>query len=70
MQAHHDARAAIAAFASAPEAVDVVVSDYNMHGLSGLDVAREATRLRPGLSVVISSGHLPNDLRQSAMRLE
>jgi PAS domain S-box-containing protein len=66
VQAHHDGRAALAAFASAPEAVDVVVSDYNMPGMSGLDVAREVRRLRPDLPVVISSGYLSDDLRESA----
>jgi CheY-like chemotaxis protein len=66
VRAHCDARAALAAFASAPEAVDLVMSDYNMPGLSGLDMAREVTRLRPGLPVVISSGYLPDELRKSA----
>jgi len=46
--------------------VDIVVSDYNMPELNGLDVASEVARMRPGLPVIVSSGYLSEDLRQGA----
>jgi PAS domain S-box-containing protein len=50
---------AIRHFKSAPWDVDVVVTDLNMPGLSGLDVLREISAVRPGLPVIIGSGNLP-----------
>jgi CheY-like chemotaxis protein/anti-sigma regulatory factor (Ser/Thr protein kinase) len=47
-------------------AFDLVVTDFNMPGASGLDLAREVARARPGLPVVISSGHVAESLRTEA----
>lgn len=44
------------------DAVDLVVTDQNMPGMSGVDVAREARSLRPGLRVAIVSGHVNDKL--------
>jgi CheY-like chemotaxis protein len=60
------AREALAALAAAPHAVDLVVTDFNMPGASGLDLAADVARLRPGLPVVIASGYLPDALRLGA----
>jgi PAS domain S-box-containing protein len=49
-----------------PEAFDLVVTDYNMPELSGLQVARALAELRPGMPVVISSGYLSDELRAEA----
>jgi CheY-like chemotaxis protein len=49
-----------------PSAFDVVVTDFNMPGGSGLDVARAVRALRPGLPVVVSSGYLTEELRGAA----
>ncbi len=49
--------------------VDVLVTDYNMPGLSGMVVAREALALQPELPVIISSGFLPEDVRLEALRM-
>ena len=46
--------------------VDLVVSDQNMPGMSGVEVAREMRRLRPGLRVAIVSGHVNDKLRAEA----
>jgi CheY-like chemotaxis protein len=48
------------------EAVDLVVSDQNMPGMSGVDVAREVRHLRPGLRVAIVSGHVNDKLLAEA----
>lgn len=42
--------------------VDLVVTDQNMPGLSGVEVARELRQLRPGLRVAIVSGHVNDRL--------
>lgn len=42
--------------------VDLVVSDHNMPGLSGVETAIEILRLRPGLNIAIISGHVNDQL--------
>ncbi|MCW5610708.1 MAG: PAS domain S-box protein [Rubrivivax sp.] len=59
-------RPALRALAAAPAAFDVVVSDFNMPQLDGLQLADEVRRLRPGLPVIVSSGYLSDDLRTGA----
>jgi PAS domain S-box-containing protein len=49
-----------------PALGDLVVSDYNMPEMSGLELAIELARLRPALPVVISSGYIADELRQQA----
>src|SRR5262249_53394258 len=46
-----DGRAALAILEREP--VDAVVTDLALPGLSGLEVAREAKRLRPGVPVIL-----------------
>jgi PAS domain S-box-containing protein len=64
-----DARAALKAFAAAPRSFDVLVSDYNMPALSGLDVARTARALAAQLPVIILSGRITDELTVEAERL-
>ncbi len=49
-----------------PGAFDIVITDYNMPGLSGLDVARELADLCPGTPVYISSGYITEELLSKA----
>jgi len=46
--------------------VDLLITDYNMPEMSGLDLTREARSLRPSLPVIVASGHLSADLRAGA----
>ena len=46
--------------------VDLVVSDQNMPGLSGVETAVEIQRLRPGLKIAIISGHVNERLLADA----
>jgi CheY-like chemotaxis protein len=46
--------------------VDLVVSDQNMPGMSGVAVAKALRRLRPDLPVAIVSGHLSDKLLEDA----
>ncbi len=48
--------AALAVLAADPAAVDLLLTDLVMPGLSGLRLAAEARALRPGLPVVLCSG--------------
>ena len=64
-----DPQAAIARVRSEPGSFDLVVTDYNMPGLTGLDVARALAAIRPDLPVAISTGYVTDELRSSAAAL-
>jgi signal transduction histidine kinase/ActR/RegA family two-component response regulator len=64
-----EAQEAIDAISNNAEEVDLVVTDFNMPNLSGLDVVRILAGIRPGLPVVISSGYVSDDLLASAAEL-
>jgi len=67
--AHADPAEALAAIAAAPQDVALVVTDYNMPGMSGLEVARAVRRLRADMPVLIVSGNLTEELRTDISRL-
>ncbi|MDF1501638.1 PAS domain S-box protein [Roseisolibacter sp. H3M3-2] len=52
----HDGESALRLFDDAARAVDVVVSDVTMPGMSGDRLARELRRLRPTLPVILTTG--------------
>jgi CheY-like chemotaxis protein len=64
-----DAQEAIALVEAEPAAVDLVVTDFNMPNVSGLDLVRALSRIRPDLPVAISSGYVSDELRASAAAL-
>lgn len=64
-----DAAAAVARIRAQPQAFDVIVTDFNMPELSGIDVASQVARIRPELPVVISSGLLTDALRTQAAQV-
>jgi signal transduction histidine kinase len=57
---------ALATLEAAGKPWDLLVSDVNMPGLSGVALARELGRLYPGLPVALSSGHVSEALRAEA----
>jgi CheY-like chemotaxis protein len=61
-----DQREALAALRAEPAAFDLVVTDYNMPGKSGLDVAREVRTIRADLPVAIASGFIDDTLQTQA----
>ena len=60
----HEAQAALQAN---PTAFDILVTDYNMPGFSGVDLLRQAKIIRPDLPVALASGYVTPELEQSAM---
>jgi signal transduction histidine kinase len=63
-----DAASALSAIRDMSLHVDVFITDYNMPGLSGLEVAREVAAIRPGLPIAISSGLITEELCEQARR--
>jgi PAS domain S-box-containing protein len=63
---HTESAEALAAVCADPLAFDLVITDFNMPGLSGLDLARELSQLRPELPVVLMSGYVTDELHARA----
>ena len=61
-----DQNAALDALRADPAAFDLVVTDYNMPGMSGLDVARQVRTIRADLPVVVASGFIDETLRSQS----
>ena len=61
-----DAALALEAARAQPHAFDLAVTDYNMPGMSGIDVARVLKAIRPDLPVALASGYITEELRQQA----
>jgi PAS domain S-box-containing protein len=61
-----DARRALDTLREKRGQFDLILTDYNMPGFSGIDVAREANTIQPGLPVVISSGYISEGLMAQA----
>ncbi len=52
-----DSTAALTLFAAAPECFDLVITDQTMPKLTGIDLAREMLAIRPGLPIIMVTGH-------------
>ena len=63
------AQDALAALRAAPQSFDAVVTDYNMPGATGLEIAQAVAQMRPGLPVIVSSGYVSEELRAGAARV-
>ncbi len=66
--AFNDPNEALQAFQAKPNAFDLLVTDYNMPGFSGIDLLRQVKLIRPDLPVALASGYVTPELEQSAMR--
>jgi signal transduction histidine kinase len=66
VSAYLEQREALDALLTGQQRVDLVVTDYNMPGLSGLEVARAIRDARPELPVIVVSGYITDALRVQA----
>jgi len=62
-----DPHEATAALRADPQAYDLLVTDYNMPGFCGVDLVREARRIRPDLPVALASGYVTAEIEQAAL---
>lgn len=60
---------ALVAIREAPERFSLVVSDYNMPRMSGLDLARAILKIRPDMRFVVTSGYIDDAMRERATLL-
>ncbi len=58
--------ALVARLRAVPGDVDVVVSDYNMPGMTGVDLARTLAQIGARIPVIVSSGYVSDELRDNA----
>jgi PAS domain S-box-containing protein len=54
----NDSAEALAAFESAPQAFDLVLTDLSMPGMSGMDVSRKVLSIRPDIPVLLATGYV------------
>jgi signal transduction histidine kinase/ActR/RegA family two-component response regulator len=66
--AFNDPHEAQDALAADPMSVDLLVTDYNMPGYSGIDLLRQAKIIRPSLPVALASGYVTPEMEHSAMQ--
>ncbi len=62
-----DPREGLAALKLNPNDFDLVLTDFNMPGLSGLEVAREAHAIRLDLPIAVISGFITEELKAQAL---
>ena len=61
-----DQQEAIEAVRGQPQAFHLLMTDYNMPGMSGIDVAREIRAINPQLPVAVASGYISDELQAAA----
>lgn len=66
VEGYTDYEAALDRFRAEPDAFDLVVTDYNMPGTSGIELAHQIRSIRANMPVAISSGYITEDLREQA----
>jgi two-component system, cell cycle sensor histidine kinase and response regulator CckA len=65
--AFSDQRQVIDAVRQNPQGFDLLLTDYNMPGMSGLDVARAVLAISPTLPVAVASGYITDELQSQAL---
>jgi two-component system cell cycle sensor histidine kinase/response regulator CckA len=63
-----DPRLAVEALRANPLDFDLLVTDYNMPGYSGVDLLREARLIHPNLPVALASGYITPEIEKSAIQ--
>ncbi len=68
VQTFSDPRAALAALQDETVRVDLLVTDFNMPGYSGVELLRDTQRIRPDLPVALASGYVTPQIEQDALQ--
>jgi DNA-binding NtrC family response regulator len=70
--AFEDSSMALEAFYRNPEKVDLVITDYTMHGLTGTDLARKMMEINRQLPVILCTGYSDaiNEQKASALGIK
>ena len=64
---HHRAADALAAIRSDPGAFDLLLTDFNMPEMSGVDLAQQVGAVRADLPIVLTSGFITDEVRAAAI---
>ena len=61
-----DAEQALVGFQADPFIFDILITDYNMPGMSGIGLANAVRALRPEIPIVLTSGYISDQIRDMA----
>ena len=64
-----DGESAVRAITANPTAFDLLLVDYNMPGMTGIEVATRVRSIAPDLPIAIASGFITDELLEQAHRL-
>ena len=67
VRTYTDPRQALLALRNDPCACDLLVTDYNMPGYSGVDLLRDVKELLPKLPVALASGYVTPEIERDAL---
>ncbi|RZJ12282.1 MAG: response regulator [Rubrivivax sp.] len=59
----------VAAFDADPDQFDLLVTDFSMPGMNGLEVARAVRAVRADIPIIVSTGYAPDELRRDVEAL-
>jgi len=62
-----DPKQALLALTNPRTGCDLLVTDFNMPGYSGVDLMRDVARVRPGLWVALTSGYVTPEIERQAL---
>ena len=62
-----DSQQALSEFSSHPDEYDLVITDQTMPKLTGAELAKEILAVRPGIPIIMCTGHSENVNKKDAM---
>jgi len=68
VQTFSDPKAALTALQNESVPIDLLVTDFNMPGYSGVELLRDAQRIRPNLPVALASGYVTPQIEHDALQ--